>query len=129
MFKKFYATGKRKNAIAKVWLVKGSGLIYVNQKEIKSYFKSTSLHNHIYKPLTVVNLLKTFNIMSTVKGGGVSGQASAIGHGISKALVNYKVDLKNILKSEGLIKRDSRVVERKKYGQAGARKKFQHSKR
>ena len=124
-----YATGKRKNSIAKVWLIpNGKGEIKVNKKDLNKYF-SRSLFNMIIKqPFEIINN-NNFNVNVSVKGGGLSGQADAIKLAISKALVNYDSKFRVALKKEGLLTRDSRVVERKKYGRKKARKSFQFSKR
>ena len=124
-----YATGKRKNSIAKVWLIpNGKGEIKVNKKDLNKYF-SRSLFNMIIKqPFEIINN-NNFNVNVSVKGGGLSGQADAIKLAISKALVNYDLKFRVALKKEGLLTRDSRVVERKKYGRRKARRSFQFSKR
>ena len=126
---KLYATGKRKNSIAKVWLIpNGKGEIKVNKKDLNKYF-SRSLFNMIIKqPFEIINN-NNFNVNVSVKGGGLSGQADAIKLAISKALVNYDLKFRVALKKEGFLTRDSRVVERKKYGRKKARKSFQFSKR
>ena len=124
-----YATGRRKKSIANVWLKKGSGIIHVNGKKMVDYFKKQNLQIAIFRPLAVVNRKNEFDARCTVKGGGLSGQAGAIIHGISRAIVLFEPDLKTTLKKEKLTTRDSRVVERKKYGRKKARKSFQFSKR
>ena len=124
-----YATGRRKKSIAKVWLKKGSGIIFVNGKKIIDYFKKSNLQIAIYRPLTLTKRENEFDVRCSVRGGGLSGQAGAIIHGISKALVEFEPDLKQILKKEKLTTRDSRTVERKKYGRRKARRSFQFSKR
>lgn len=124
-----YATGKRKNAIAKVWIKPGNGTIIVNKKNYTEYFGRAGLKMIINQPMTITNRVGQFDVIATVMGGGLSGQAGALKHGISKALNVYEPDLHSILKKEGFLTRDSRVVERKKYGQAKARKRFQFSKR
>ncbi len=124
-----YATGKRKNAIARVWVKPGSGKITVNDKELSTYFARPVLRMVIHQPLNVTQRSGQFDIMCTVVGGGLSGQAGAVRHGISKALTYYEPDLRSVLKAHGFLTRDSRVVERKKYGQAKARRRFQFSKR
>lgn len=124
-----YATGKRKNAIARVWVKPGSGKIIVNDKELSQYFARPVLRMVIHQPLNVTQRSGQFDIMCTVVGGGLSGQAGAVRHGISKALTFYEPDLRPVLKAHGFLTRDSRVVERKKYGQAKARRRFQFSKR
>ena len=126
---KLYATGKRKNSIAKVWLIpNGKGEIKVNKKDFNKYFSRELLNMLIKKPFVTINN-NNFNVNISVKGGGLSGQASAIKLGISKALVSYDQKFRVALKKEGLLTRDSRVVERKKYGRKKARKSFQFSKR
>ena len=124
-----YATGKRKNSIARVWLIpNGNGEIKVNKKDFNKYFSRELLNMLIKKPFETINN-NNFNVNISVKGGGLSGQASAIKLAISKALVNYDQKFRVALKKEGLLTRDSRVVERKKYGRKKARKSFQFSKR
>ena len=124
-----YATGKRKNSIAKVWLIpNGKGEIKVNKKDLNKYFSRPLLNMIIKKPFEIINS-NNFNANVSVKGGGLSGQADAIKLAISKALVNYDIKFRVALKKEGLLTRDSRVVERKKYGRKKARKSFQFSKR
>ena len=124
-----YATGRRKRSIAKVWVKKGSGLIYVNGVKMNKYFQKQNLQTSIYRPLTIINRENEFDVKCTVKGGGLAGQAGAIIHGISRALVQFEPELKPILKKEKLTTRDSRAVERKKYGRRKARRSFQFSKR
>ena len=124
-----YATGRRKRSIAKVWLKKGSGNIHVNGKKMVDYFKKTSLQMSIFRPLTIVKREHEFDVRCSVKGGGLTGQAGAIILGISRALVEFEPELKSTLKKEKLTPRDSRVVERKKYGRKKARRSFQFSKR
>jgi small subunit ribosomal protein S9 len=124
-----YATGKRKNAVARVWLKPGAGKITVNTKDFSQYFARPVLQMLLRQPLQAVNRLSQFDVMATVSGGGLSGQAGAVRHGISKALVYYEPDLRPLLKKGGFLTRDSRVVERKKYGKAKARRSFQFSKR
>ena len=128
-FKKFYSTGRRKTSSARVWILKGTGQIQVNKKSLNTYFSRITLHSMIKKPLNIIQSLYQFDIIATVKGGGISSQASAIIYGIARAILKYNEKYRSIFKKHGLITRDSRVVERKKYGQAGARKKFQYSKR
>ena len=128
-FKKFYGTGRRKTSSARVWLLKGTGLIKINKKTLDSYFSRSALHNMLKKPLDIIQSSNQFDIIATVKGGGTSGQMGAIVYGITKAILKYNDKYRSVLKKYGLLTRDSRVVERKKYGQAGARKKFQYSKR
>ena len=124
-----YATGRRKKSIAKVWLKKGSGIIHVNGKKMVDYFKKPNLQISICRPLTLVKRENEFDIRCSVKGGGLSGQAGAIIHGLARAILLFEPDLKLTLKKEKLTTRDSRVVERKKYGRKKARKSFQFSKR
>ncbi len=124
-----YATGKRKNSIARVWVKRGSGSISVNGKSLDKYFARPVLQMIVNQPLNVIDGLDGFEIMVTVKGGGLSGQAGAIRHGISKALSLYDSSLRPALKKVGYITRDSRVVERKKPGLAKARRSYQFSKR
>ena len=126
---KFYATGKRKESIAKVWIRKGTGKISVNKKSIKEYFCRESLECIIKHPLITTETLETIDIQATVQGGGLSGQSGALRLGISRALILTDSSLRTPLKKAGFLTRDSRTVERKKYGQPGARKKFQFSKR
>jgi len=126
---KFYATGKRKNSIARVWLQNGSGNILVNGKKYNEYFKRPVLQLTIEKPFSVADKIGRFDINCTVSGGGLSGQAGAVCLGISKALFQNEPSLRKMLKKESLLTRDSRVVERKKYGQRKARRRFQFSKR
>ena len=124
-----YATGKRKKAIAKVWLKKGSGIIFINGKKMIDYFKKPNLQAIVSRPLNLVKRENEFDVRCSVKGGGLTGQAGAIIHGISKALVMFEPELKPTLKKEKLTTRDSRAVERKKYGHRKARRSFQFSKR
>ena len=124
-----YATGRRKKSIAKVWLKKGSGIIHVNGKKMVDYFKKPNLQISICRPLTLVKRENEFDIRCSVKGGGLSGQAGAIIHGLARAIVLFEPDLKLTLKKEKLTTRDSRAVERKKYGHRKARRSFQFSKR
>ena len=124
-----YATGKRKNSIARVWLKKGDGKISINGKPIKNYFTRPVLQMIVNQPLEVVQSVEGYDIMATVRGGGLSGQAGALRHGISKALSLYDITLRPTLKKVGFLTRDSRVVERKKCGLAKARKSYQFSKR
>ena len=124
-----YATGRRKKSIAKVWLKKGSGNIYVNGKKMIDYFKKPNLQTLICRPLTVIKRENEFDVRCSVKGGGFTGQAGAIILGIARALIEFEPDLKPSLKKEKLNTRDSRGVERKKYGHRKARRSFQFSKR
>ena len=126
---KFYATGKRKQAIAKVWIKPGSGNVTVNTKEIKDYFMRDSLVRNIQQPLTCTSTTESYDISATVIGGGLSGQAGALRLGVSRALIEADPGHRAALKRGGFLTRDARVVERKKYGRPGARKRFQFSKR
>ena len=125
----FYATGKRKTVTARTWLMPGSGKITVNDRELDDYFKVESAKQLLKQPLTLTNTQENFDVRVYVKGGGYFGQAGAIRHGISRALVMANPDLRAALKKAGFIRRDPRVKERKKYGQKGARARFQFSKR
>ena len=124
-----YATGKRKNSIARVWLKKGEGKITINGKSIKDYFSRPVLQMIVNQPLEIIQSVGNYDIKATVKGGGLSGQAGALRHGISKALIFYDIGLRKALKKVGFLTRDSRVVERKKSGLAKARRSYQFSKR
>ncbi len=124
-----YATGRRKNAIARVWIKAGKGDIQVNGKRVGVYFARPVLRMLITQPFLVSDRYNQFDVFCTVNGGGLSGQAGALRHGISRALTYYEPDLRPILKTAGFLTRDSRVVERKKYGKAKARRSFQFSKR
>jgi small subunit ribosomal protein S9 len=124
-----YATGRRKNAIARVWIKPGKGDIVVNGKRVGVYFARPVLRMLITQPFLVSDRYNQFDVFCTVNGGGLSGQAGALRHGISRALTYYEPDLRSILKVAGFLTRDSRVVERKKYGRAKARRSFQFSKR
>jgi small subunit ribosomal protein S9 len=124
-----YATGKRKNAVARVWIKPGSGKIVVNTRTIEKFFARPVLRMLIQQPLVAANRVTQYDVICTVSGGGLSGQAGAVRHGISKALTYFEPDLRGALKSGGFLTRDSRVVERKKYGRAKARRSFQFSKR
>ena len=124
-----YATGRRKKSIARVWLKKGSGNIHVNGKKMVDYFPKTNLQIAIFRPLTIVKRENEYDVRCTVKGGGLTGQAGAIVHGLARAIVLFEPELKLTLKKEKLTTRDSRAVERKKYGHKKARKSFQFSKR
>ena len=124
-----YATGRRKKSIAKVWVKKGSGNIHVNGIKMADYFKKQNLQIAIFRPLTVTQRKNEFDVRCSVKGGGLSGQAGAIIHGLARAIILLEPDLKIVLKKEKLTTRDSRAVERKKYGRRKARRSFQFSKR
>jgi small subunit ribosomal protein S9 len=124
-----YATGKRKDAVARVWIRPGSGKVTVNGREMAKYFARPVLQMVLRQPFDVAGVTGEFDVMATVKGGGLSGQAGAVKHGISKALQLYEPSLRGALKAAGFLTRDSRVVERKKYGKRKARRSFQFSKR
>jgi len=124
-----YATGRRKDAVARVWVKPGKGRIEVNGKSAEQYFARPVLRMLIAQPFLVTDRYNQFDVYCTVIGGGLSGQAGALRHGLSRALVNYEPDLRRILKAAGFLTRDPRVVERKKYGRAKARRSFQFSKR
>jgi small subunit ribosomal protein S9 len=124
-----YATGKRKNAVARVWLKPGGGTVTVNERPVETFFARPVLRMLIQQPLVAANRQSQYDVICTVSGGGLSGQAGAVRHGISKALTNYEPDLRPVLKRGGFLTRDPRVVERKKYGKAKARRSFQFSKR
>jgi small subunit ribosomal protein S9 len=124
-----YATGKRKDAVARVWIKPGKGQILVNDKDFKKYFARPVLQMLLQQPLNAANRATQYDIAVTVTGGGLSGQAGAVRHGISKALTYFEPELRGVLKKGGFLTRDSRVVERKKYGRVKARRSFQFSKR
>jgi small subunit ribosomal protein S9 len=124
-----YATGKRKNAVARVWIKPGTGKILVNGKDFTAYFARPVLQMVVQQPIVAANRGGQFDVIATAAGGGLSGQAGAVRHGISKALTYYEPGLRAVLKPGGFLTRDSRVVERKKYGKAKARRSFQFSKR
>jgi small subunit ribosomal protein S9 len=124
-----YATGKRKNAIARVWLKRGNGRFTINGREADIYFARPVLRMIIQQPMVAAERATEFDVVCTVSGGGLSGQAGAVRHGISKALTYFEPTLRPVLKKGGFLTRDSRVVERKKYGRAKARRSFQFSKR
>ena len=124
-----YATGRRKRSIARVWLKKGSGNFQINGKKMNDYFKKMNLQIAILRPLSIVNRENEYDVRCSVKGGGLSGQAGAIIHGIARAIIEYEPELKQTLKKEKLTTRDSRSVEHKKYGHRKARRSFQFSKR
>jgi small subunit ribosomal protein S9 len=124
-----YATGKRKDAVARVWIKPGSGKVTVNGKDMNAYFARPVLQMILRQPFTVAGVEDQFDVMATVKGGGLSGQAGAVKHGISVALQRYEPSLRGALKAAGFLTRDSRVVERKKFGRRKARRSFQFSKR
>jgi small subunit ribosomal protein S9 len=124
-----YATGKRKDAVARVWLTRGSGKIIVNERTVEVYFARPVLRMLIQQPFVASNRAGQYDVNCTVSGGGLSGQAGALRHGVSKALTFYEPELRGVLKKGGFLTRDSRVVERKKYGKKKARRSFQFSKR
>src|ERR1700745_2725576 len=124
-----YATGKRKDAVARVWIRPGPGKVMVNSREVEIYFARPVLRMMIQQPLVAAGRAGQYDVICTVAGGGLSGQAGAVRHGISKALTNFEPDLRGVLKKGGFLTRDSRTVERKKYGRAKARRSFQFSKR
>jgi small subunit ribosomal protein S9 len=126
---RYYATGKRKSAIARVYMKAGNGNIVVNKRSYEEYFTRPSLKMLIKQPLDITGKKDQFDLYVNVSGGGVAGQAGAVKHGISKALLEYDAELRSVLKKAGFLTRDARVKERKKYGQPGARKRFQFSKR
>ncbi len=128
-FGRSYATGRRKDATARVWIRPGSGKVIVNGKDVNTYFARPVLQMILKQPFSVANVEGQFDVMATVKGGGLSGQAGAVKHGVSQALQLYDPSLRGPLKAAGFLTRDSRVVERKKYGRAKARRSFQFSKR
>ena len=124
-----YATGKRKDAVARVWVKPGAGKIVINTRDFETYFARPVLRMLIQQPLVATNRNGQYDVVCTVSGGGLSGQAGAVRHGLSKALLNFEPDLRGALKRGGFLTRDPRVVERKKYGRAKARRSFQFSKR
>jgi small subunit ribosomal protein S9 len=124
-----YATGKRKNAVARVWIKPGSGKVTVNGRALDVYFARPVLRMILKQPLEIANRVDQYDLMVTCAGGGLSGQAGAVRHGLAKALTHYEPELRPALKREGFLTRDSRVVERKKYGKKKARRSFQFSKR
>lgn len=126
---KFYGTGRRKRSVARVWLKPGSGRVLVNRRAFEDYFPRETLRMIIAQPLEVTNTGGQFDVVANVGGGGPTGQAGAVRHGIARALVHFDANLRTTLKKAGLLTRDPRMRERKKYGQPGARQKFQYSKR
>ncbi len=128
-FGRAYATGKRKNAVARVWIKPGKGKVTVNGRDLEVYFARPVLRMILQQPLGIANREEQYDITVTVAGGGLSGQAGAVRHGVSKALTYYEPALRGVLKKAGFLTRDSRVVERKKYGKRKARRSFQFSKR
>ena len=127
--KRIYATGKRKTAVARVWMKEGSGVFTVNNRNFDDYFTRDVLKKIIQQPLEITNQMGKFDFYVNVDGGGIAGQADAVKHGISRALCEFDMELRPALKKAGFLTRDSRMKERKKYGQPGARKRFQFSKR
>ena len=125
----YYATGRRKTSTARVFLRPGNGAISVNSRKFETFFTTEALRTQIRTPLVLTETADKFDILATVAGGGVSGQAGAVRLGIARALVEYNTELRKRLKDEGMLTRDARAKERKKYGMAGARKRFQFSKR
>lgn len=125
----YYGTGRRKTSTARVFLRPGTGAISVNHRPFEGFFPTEALRTQIRRPLVLTETTDKFDILATVEGGGVSGQAGAVRLGISRALVEYNLELRKALKTEGMLTRDARAKERKKYGMAGARKRFQFSKR
>ena len=128
MEERYYATGRRKTAVARVWLTVGDGKVTVNKRQVDDYFSEMQTL-HALQPLRTLSIEKEFDVWCTVKGGGVSGQAGALRHGLARALVVANEEFRKSLRKNGFLTRDSRMVERKKYGQPGARKRFQFSKR
>ena len=128
-FGRAYATGKRKDAVARVWITPGAGRIVINERTIETYFARPVLRMLIQQPLVASNRQGQYDVVCTVSGGGLSGQAGAVRHGLSKALMRHEPDLRSVLKRGGFLTRDPRVVERKKYGHPKARRSFQFSKR
>ncbi len=127
--KRFYATGRRKSAVARVYMKEGNGVLTVNKRDFDDYFPRESLKMLIRQPFEVVGKQNQFDCYVNVSGGGISGQAGAVKHAIARALQEYDADLRSVMKKEGFLTRDPRAKERKKYGQPGARKRFQFSKR
>ena len=125
----YYGTGRRKTSTARVFLRPGTGAVKINQREFDAFFPTEALRQQIRRPLVLTETADKFDILATVAGGGVSGQAGAVKLGIARALVEYNAELRKQLKAEGFLTRDARAKERKKYGMAGARKRFQFSKR
>ena len=125
----FYATGRRKTAIARTWIKPGSGEIVINNRPVKEYFPIETIRTDMIQPFKITNTFGSYDVKATVVGGGIAGQADAVRHGITRALVSVNPDFRLVLKRAGFINRDPRVKERKKYGQKGARARFQFSKR
>jgi small subunit ribosomal protein S9 len=126
---RFYGTGRRKTSVARVWIRPGSGRVVINRRTFEDYFPRETLRMIIAQPLQVTNTAGQFDMLATVMGGGPTGQAGALRHGLARALVRFDENLRQVLKKAGLLTRDPRMRERKKYGQPGARQKFQYSKR
>ncbi|MEA1922349.1 MAG: 30S ribosomal protein S9 [Pseudomonadota bacterium] len=126
---RFYATGKRKAAIAKVWLSEGTGDIKVNGRSVEDYFTMDTARELVFQPLALTESNNKFDFMISVAGGGIGGQAGAVRHGITRALMEFDPELRGLLKKAGYVTRDARIKERKKYGQRGARARYQFSKR
>jgi small subunit ribosomal protein S9 len=126
---RFYGTGRRKTSVARVWIHSGSGRVVVNRRTFEDYFPRETLRMIIAQPFQVTNTAGQFDVLASVIGGGPTGQAGAVRHGIARALVRFDIQLRQTLKKAGLLTRDPRMRERKKYGQPGARQKFQYSKR
>ncbi len=129
MAESYYGTGKRKTSVARTWLKPGKGIITVNDRTIEDYFGRETAKMIVEQPLVLTDTYGIFDVKVNVAGGGISGQADAIRHGITKALLQYNPEFRSMLKKAGLVRRDARVKERKKYGQKGARARFQYSKR
>lgn len=129
MAESYYGTGKRKSSVARTWLKPGKGIITVNDRTIEDYFGRETAKMIVEQPLVLTDTYGVFDVKVNVAGGGISGQAAAIRHGITRALLQYNPEFRSILKKAGLVRRDARVKERKKYGQKGARARFQYSKR
>lgn len=125
----YYATGRRKTAISRTWMTPGSGQVIINNRPVEDYFPIEATREEIFQPFKLTNTLGSYDVKATVGGGGIAGQAGAVRHGITRALVSLNPDFRLTLKKAGFIKRDPRVKERKKYGQKGARARFQFSKR
>lgn len=129
MSESYYGTGKRKNAVARTWLKPGQGIITINNRTIEDYFGRETAKMIVEQPFVLTDTYGSFDVKVNVVGGGVSGQAAAIRHGISRALLEYNPEFRQLLRKAGLVTRDARIKERKKYGQKGARARFQYSKR
>ncbi|MBW1741931.1 MAG: 30S ribosomal protein S9 [Deltaproteobacteria bacterium] len=129
MAESYYGTGKRKSSIARTWLKSGKGIITINNRTIEDYFGRETAKMVVEQPFVLTDTYGNFDVKVTVSGGGISGQAAAIRHGITRALLKYNPEFRQVLKKAGLVTRDARIKERKKYGQKGARARFQYSKR